>query len=80
MVGIFTVKMRGGHIYGNYCTQNRERRGNCDFVLSIKLAVETPMLLRDQLLDLFTTSQVVKQSGNYANYPNLLASDFNTHQ
>ena len=20
-VGIFTVKMRGGHIYGNYCTQ-----------------------------------------------------------
>ena len=21
-VGIFTVKMRGGHIYGNYCTVN----------------------------------------------------------
>ena len=21
-VGIFTVKMRGGHIYGNYCTQS----------------------------------------------------------
>ena len=63
-----------------WLTQNRERRGNCDFVPSIKLAVETPMLLRDQLLDLFTTSQVVKQSRNYANYPNLLASDFNTHQ
>ena len=57
-----------------------KHRGNCDFVLSIKLAVETPMLLRDQLLDLFTTSQVVKQSTNYANYSNLLASDFNTHQ
>ena len=26
---------------------------------SIKLAVETPMLLRDQILDLFTTSQVI---------------------
>ena len=21
-MGIFTVKMRGGHIYGNYCTRN----------------------------------------------------------
>ena len=21
-VGIFTVKMRGGHIYGNYCTSD----------------------------------------------------------
>ena len=24
-VGIFTVKMRGGHIYGNYCTKSCER-------------------------------------------------------
>ena len=23
-VGIFTVKMRGGHIYGNYCTYKKE--------------------------------------------------------
>ena len=29
-----------------------------NFAHSIKLAVETPMLLRDQILDLFTTSQV----------------------
>ena len=25
-VGIFTVKMRGGHIYGNYCNYNMEKR------------------------------------------------------
>ena len=29
------------------------------FVLSIKLAVEAPLLLREQLLELFTASQVV---------------------
>ena len=27
-VGIFTVKMRGGHIYGNYCTCSVSNVGN----------------------------------------------------
>ena len=30
-VGIFTVKMRGGHIYGNYCT-NRAKLCSIDYI------------------------------------------------
>ena len=32
-MGIFTVKMRGGHIYGNYCISPIPRQAECSILV-----------------------------------------------
>ena len=47
-MGIFTVKMRGGHIYGNYCTPASDH-----FFQQLKQNLEKYRLLRDEVLDIY---------------------------